>query len=207
MMFGEDVSGALEPRKDRRLPATTRHSKISAEETKSSIIPTSGAETLHLGLLTIQQHDQMVDLLAQLHAHYNPGSRLARETFNAHLQRLCSGDSQLHLVTASQDNRLLGFAAVYLVASLVEPEPDKRLQCALKELFVAPEERSRGVGRALMEWVARFAIDQGCCRIDWTVKSSNARGIDFYERLGAQLVPDRLSYRLERSGVSLVAAP
>lgn len=102
--------------------------------------PTSGAETLHLGLLTIQQHDQMVDLLAQLHAHYNPGSRLARETFNAHqtfnahLQRLCSGDSQLHLVTASQGNRLLGFAAVYLVASLVEPEPDKRLQCALKEL-------------------------------------------------------------------------
>ncbi|MDM0015426.1 GNAT family N-acetyltransferase [Variovorax sp. J22P168] len=162
---------------------------------------------MNLGFLTIEQHDQMVDLLAQLHAHYHPGSRLPRGTFNAHLQRLCSGDSQLQLVTASQDNRLLGFAAVYLVASLVEPEPAKRLQCALKELFVAPEERSRGVGRALMKWVARYALDQGCWRIDWTVKSSNARGIDFYERLGAQWVSDRLSFRLERSGVSSVAAP
>lgn len=161
---------------------------------------------LHLGLLTPQQHDQMVDLLKQLHTHYNPGSRLARDTFSAHLQRLCSGDSRLRLVTASKDDRLLGFAAVYLVGSLVEPEPDKRLQCALKELFVAPEERSQGVGRALMEWVARFALEQVCCRNDWTVKSSNARGIDFYERLGAQPVPDRLSYRLDRSGVSSVAA-
>lgn len=162
---------------------------------------------MHVGLLTVQQHDQMVDLLAQLHAHYNPSSILTRETFDAHLQRLCSGDSQLHLVTASQDNRLLGLAAVYVVPSLVEPEPDKRLQCALKELFFAPEERGRGVGRTLMKWVARFAVDQGCCRIDWTVKSSNAQGIDFYERLGAQLVADRLSYRLERSGVFSIAAP
>ena len=155
---------------------------------------------MHLGLLTLQQHDQMVDLLAQLHTHYNPGSSLERETFNVHLQHLCSGDSQLQLVTASQENRLLGFAAVYLVSSLVEPEPDKRLQCALKELFVKPDKRNQGVGRALMEWVTRFAFDKGCCRIDWTVKSSNARGIDFYERLGARQVRDRLSYRLERSG-------
>lgn len=149
----------------------------------------------------------MVGLLSQLHAHYNPGTQLARSEFQAHLQRLCGGDSQLRLVVASHDDQLLGFAAVYLVLSLVEPQPDKRLQCALKELFVAPEERNRGVGRSLMEWVARFAIDEGCCRIDWTVKSSNIRGIDFYERLGAQLVSDRLSYRIERSRSLEIAAP
>lgn len=162
---------------------------------------------MQVGLLTIQQHEQMVGLLSQLHAHYNPGTQLALSEFQSHLQRLCGGDSQLRLVVASQDERLLGFAAVYLISSLVEPEADKRLQCALKELFVAPAERNRGVGRALMEWVARFAIDGGCCRIDWTVKSSNTQGIDFYKRLGARLVSDRLSYRMERSTILEIAAP
>jgi len=71
-----------------------------------------------------------------------------------------------------------------------------RRQCMMKELFVRADSRGRGVGRALMAWIARDAAGQGCGRIDWHVKASNEAGIRFYAGLGAQRVADRLSYRL-----------
>ena len=52
-----------------------------------------------------------------------------------------------------------------------------------------------------MQWVARYALDHGCSRIDWSVKSSNARSIAFYETLGARLVSDRISYRMVREEI------
>ena len=56
-----------------------------------------------------------------------------------------------------------------------------------------------------MQWVARYALDNGCGRIDWSVKSSNARGIAFYESLGARLVSDRISYRIVREEIGALA--
>lgn len=52
-----------------------------------------------------------------------------------------------------------------------------------------------------MSWVAQYAIENGCYRLDWPVKASNAKGIAFYEGLGARCVIERLSYRL--SGAQL----
>jgi GNAT superfamily N-acetyltransferase len=72
----------------------------------------------------------------------------------------------------------------------------KRRHCWLKELYVRSSARGLGAGTALMSWVARYAAEHGCSRIDWPVKASNVRGIAFYERLGAKQVADRLSYRL-----------
>jgi ribosomal protein S18 acetylase RimI-like enzyme len=56
-----------------------------------------------------------------------------------------------------------------------------------------------------MTWVARYSVANGCCRVDWPVKSSNSRGIAFYERLGAELVSDRLSYRLSEPSLGTLA--
>jgi hypothetical protein len=56
-----------------------------------------------------------------------------------------------------------------------------------------------------MAWVARYAVENDCCRIDWPVKASNDRGISFYEGLGAGRVLDRLSYRLSEPQLSQLA--
>ena len=61
--------------------------------------------------------------------------------------------------------------------------------------------RGSGAGRALMSWVARDAIENGCCRIDWSVQAFNHKGIAFYEGLGAVRVADRLSYRLSAPAI------
>ncbi len=71
-----------------------------------------------------------------------------------------------------------------------------------KSFFVRSSERGQGVGKPLMAWIARYAVNNGCCRIDWPVQASNDNGISFYESLGAKRVAERLSYRL--SGSSLL---
>lgn len=68
--------------------------------------------------------------------------------------------------------------------------------------YVRSSARSQGVGRVLVSWVAWYALENGCRRIDWPVKASSAKGISFYEDLGAEQVVERLSYRLSEPGMS-----
>ena len=55
----------------------------------------------------------------------------------------------------------------------------------LEDLFVRPEFRGRGVGLALMTYLARLAVERGCGRFEWSVLDWNTPAIDFYRRLGA----------------------
>lgn len=151
--------------------------------------------------------ESLADLLCELHSYYNEGSTVSREVVYSYLlDNLLTDDSPLHLVVAVQDDgQVAGLAAIAVTYSLVEPTPERRRHCWLKELYVRQSSRSRGIGRALMRWVAGYAVEQGCCRIDWPVKESNIRGIAFYESLGAKRVSDRLSYRLSEPGLSRLA--
>ena len=66
----------------------------------------------------------------------------------------------------------------------------------LKELYVRQARQGRGIGKALMAWVARHAIERGCSRVDWHVSSTNKPALGFYRSLNAQHVAGRLNYRL-----------
>ena len=66
----------------------------------------------------------------------------------------------------------------------------------LEDLFVLPEARGLGVGRALLERLAQIAVDRGCGRLEWAVLDWNTDAIRFYERLGAQPNAEWTVYRL-----------
>ncbi len=159
---------------------------------------------MQVDLVSPPQHESLVTLLCELHAYYNAGATCSREVVQSHLvENLLGPDSPLRLVVAHQEGaEVLGFAAIALTYSLVEPSPEKNRHCQLKELYVRSSDRSHGVGKALMSWVARYAAHNGCHRIDWPVKASNAKGIAFYEGLGAQQVVERLSFRLSEPGLT-----
>jgi ribosomal protein S18 acetylase RimI-like enzyme len=142
-----------------------------------------------------------------LHAFYNDGATVSREAVREHLlgNLLAAGSPHRLVVASGDDGAVVGLAAISLVYSLVEFAPDRCKHCQLKELYVKASGRSNGAGRALMAWVARYAVENGCCRIDWPVKASNDRGISFYEGLGAGRVLDRLSYRLSEPQLSQLA--
>lgn len=158
-------------------------------------------------LVSPPQHASLVDLLCELHSYYNAGAEVAPDMVRSYLvEDLLSEHSGLGLAVAVDDTQqVLGLAAVSLTFSLVEPTRDRRRHCWLKELYVRESHRGKGVGEALMAWVARYAVENACCRVDWPVKASNSRGISFYERLGAKLVDDRLSYRLSDPDLSTLA--
>jgi GNAT superfamily N-acetyltransferase len=56
----------------------------------------------------------------------------------------------------------------------------------LEDLFVKPEWRGHGVGKALLTHLARLAVERGCGRFEWSVLDWNEPAIQFYERLGAR---------------------
>lgn len=161
---------------------------------------------MFIGTYQQSQRSQLIDLLLELAQHYDRGLG-SRSEVAAHLDnRILAVDSPITLATAvDTTGRVLGLAALVLMPSIFEVVGPDGHQCNLKELYVTGQGRSNGVGAALLRWSASFAIEHGCGRLDWHVKATNAAGIRFYERHGAQIVPDRASYRLEGEALASLA--
>jgi GNAT superfamily N-acetyltransferase len=66
----------------------------------------------------------------------------------------------------------------------------------LEDLFVKPEQRGRGHGRALLIEIARLAVERGCGRVEWSVLDWNEPSIAFYQSLGALAMDEWTVYRL-----------
>lgn len=75
----------------------------------------------------------------------------------------------------------------------------------LEDLFVLPESRRRGVGRALLGKLAQIALDRDCGRVEWSVLDWNQPAIDFYQRLGAEVLPDWRICRVTGPGIAQLA--
>jgi GNAT superfamily N-acetyltransferase len=75
----------------------------------------------------------------------------------------------------------------------------------LEDLFVRPEARGAGVGKRLLVWLARAALERGCGRLDWAVLDWNAPSIGFYRSLGAVAVDEWTTFRLTGAALQRVA--
>jgi len=73
----------------------------------------------------------------------------------------------------------------------------------LEDLFVWPEYRGKGYGKALLRQLAVIAVERGCGRLEWVCLDWNQPSIDFYESLGAEPQSDWTIYRL--TGATLTA--
>src|SRR5437879_13581787 len=72
----------------------------------------------------------------------------------------------------------------------------------LEDLFVKPEVRGRGYGRALLVHLAEIARDHNCGRMEWAVLTWNEPAIEFYEKLGAVSLDDWRVFRLTSDGIA-----
>lgn len=75
----------------------------------------------------------------------------------------------------------------------------------LEDLYVQPAWRGQGIGRSLLVHLAGLARDRGCGRFEWSVLDWNAHAIAFYEKLGAQLLPDWRICRITGDGIAALA--
>ena len=102
-------------------------------------------------------------------------------------------------VIAEEDGKPIGFALFFHTFSTFLARPG----IYLEDLFVLPDQRGRGVGRALLGHLAHLALERGCGRLEWAVLNWNQEAIRFYERLGARPNSEWTVYRL--AGESLQA--
>lgn len=75
----------------------------------------------------------------------------------------------------------------------------------LEDLFVKPELRGKGVGRALLKYLAKVALDRNCGRLEWTVLDWNESAIGFYKSLGAEPLEEWTIFRLKGSALERLA--
>lgn len=75
----------------------------------------------------------------------------------------------------------------------------------LEDLFVLPEYRGKGYGKALLKKLAAITVERGCGRLEWCCLDWNKPSIDFYLSLGAQPLSDWTTYRVTGKTLSELA--
>jgi GNAT superfamily N-acetyltransferase len=96
------------------------------------------------------------------------------------------------VLIAEEAGEVFGFALFFHNYSTFRGKPG----IYLEDLFVKPEHRSQGHGKALLVAVARLAVERGCARLEWSVLNWNEPAIEFYKALGATPLDEWTVYRL-----------
>jgi GNAT superfamily N-acetyltransferase len=71
----------------------------------------------------------------------------------------------------------------------------------LEDVYVKPDRRRGGIGRAVMEMLSALALERGCARFEWSALDWNTPALDFYAGLGAERLDDWKMLRLDRAGM------
>ncbi|MBU2180934.1 MAG: GNAT family N-acetyltransferase [Gammaproteobacteria bacterium] len=97
------------------------------------------------------------------------------------------GDKQFaEVVMADYQGQAAGFALFFHNYSTFLAKPGMYLE----DLFVNPELRGKGIGKALITYLAKLAVERDCGRLEWSVLDWNQPAIDFYQSLGAEMLHD-----------------
>lgn len=105
------------------------------------------------------------------------------------------------VVLALEGSNAVGFAVFFHNFSTWLGRPGLYLE----DLFVKPEFRGRGHGRALLVHLARLARERGCGRMEWAVLDWNEPAIKFYRAMGATPMDEWTVFRLTRDGIKSLA--
>ena len=89
-------------------------------------------------------------------------------------------------VVGEVDGKVVAFALYFTNFSTFLGRPGLYLE----DLYVQPAHRGTGLGKALLQHLASLAVSRGCGRFEWSVLDWNQRAIDFYQTMGATVMPD-----------------
>jgi GNAT superfamily N-acetyltransferase len=101
-----------------------------------------------------------------------------------------------------EEGTVMGFALWFLNYSTWEGTHG----IYLEDLYVRPEARGRGYGKALLQELARTAVERGYARVEWSVLKWNEPSIGFYRRLGAEPMDEWDTFRLTGAALETFGA-
>ena len=140
---------------------------------------------------------QLIAALAEYEklAHQVTGTK---EELQEHLfgSRVC-----VEAIIAECDSKIVGFGLFFANYSTFLTKPG----IYLEDLFVLPEYRRRGIGKAMLSYLSKLAIDRNAGRLEWSVLDWNESAIAFYQALGAKVLPDWRICRVNDSALQTLA--
>jgi GNAT superfamily N-acetyltransferase len=116
-------------------------------------------------------------------------------------ERLFGDRPYAEVLIGEIDGAPQGFALFFHNFSTFEGKPGVYLE----DLFVRPEARGSGLGKALLKRLAEIAVERDCARLEWWVLDWNAPSIAFYEALGARLMDEWTVMRVDGAALAELA--
>jgi len=128
------------------------------------------------------------------HAMVSTEADLAEALFGAH--------PACEALVAEIDGQAVGFALYFRTYSTFVGKPGLYLE----DLFVVPEARGKGAGKALLSRLAAITVERGYARLEWAVLNWNEPAIGFYKSLGAVPMDEWTVYRMSGAALQTLAA-
>ena len=107
-------------------------------------------------------------------------------------EALFGDNSNVKVIIANNENQVLGFALYFHTYSTFLGRPG----IYLEDLFVREFARGKGIGEALLRRIARYALEMGGGRLEWSVLDWNEPAINFYKKMGAVPLDEWTTFRL-----------
>jgi GNAT superfamily N-acetyltransferase len=142
----------------------------------------------------------LFDLILELAAYEKMADRVAGDP-QVLRRSLFEEKAAEALLLETPDGEAIGYAIFFTTFSTFEC----RSGIWLEDVYVRPEHRRGGIGRAVMEHLARLALERGHVRLEWVALDWNEPALNFYEKLGARRLDDWVIHRLERDGIKGLA--
>ena len=143
--------------------------------------------------------EQILPIFRELEEYYFGDKAASLEDIRGYFQsRVFSETSGVQVLLALDDlDQVVGFATI----SVLYPAPKLSGQIYMKDLYTSTSSRGLGVGKQLMKFIAKYALENGCNRLDWTAESSNPEAGNFYAAIGAEQVKEKQYFRFEDSSL------
>ncbi len=142
---------------------------------------TTSLEDFQIRFATVDDCGMILQFIRDL-AEYEKLSNEAVATEAQLREHLFGEHPKAEVLIGQQAGRPVGFALFFHTFSTFLGRPG----IYLEDLFVIPEARGKGYGKALLTCLARIAVDRDCGRLEWCVLDWNQPAIDFYQSLGAK---------------------
>lgn len=143
---------------------------------------------------------QIFDLIKAL-AEYEQLTHQVTGTLNELQEHLFGNRIYAEAIVAEIGHEIVGFALFFPNYSTFLTKPG----IYLEDLFVLPEYRRRGIGKAMLSYLGKLALERDAGRLEWSVLDWNQSAIAFYQSMGAKVLPDWRTCRVSDDALKSLA--
>lgn len=148
---------------------------------------------MNIRFATIQDKEAVLHLVMKLAEYERKKPEEVELTLNKIESHGFGEQAYFQILLAEYKNQLVGYALYFFSYAASKGAPILYLE----DLFVEPQSRGVGIGKALLSYLANIALAKHCCRMEWHAFTWNEIGIQFYKNIGAKPKEDLVQFRLE----------